>query len=412
VTGLSQKYGAVNSHVRISPSPDMLHATRIGAREADTLIGCDLVVAAGAEAIAALAPERSRATVCADVVPTSDFARDPDWTLDDRGISERLTGLLGDRVRFIDGLRLSRALLGDPLASNMMMLGAAWQAGQVPLPRSAIERAIELNGVAVRMNQEAFTWGRRFVVDPAAVERIASMAASPGVQVVRWLPGDRQSTQAILEHRSEHLRVHTGAELVGRYRALVERVQAAETRLGLGEKLSAAVADNYHRLLAVKDEWEVARLYAAPEFRQSLERQFEGDYRLRFHVGAWPFSRRDKETGKTLKAEVGPWLMQAFRLMSALRGLRGTWLDPFRNNAERRLDARLVQAYERDIDALLRGLDRGNLPIAAKIASLPGKIRGYGRVKEANADTATAERDRLLLEWQRAVDDAQTPLAA
>ena len=412
VTGLSQKYGAVNSHVRIAPSPGLLHATRIGARETDTLIGCDLVVAAGAEAIATLAPERSRATVCADVVPTSDFARDPDWTLDGRALAERLTGLLGDRVRLIDGLRLSRALLGDPIASNMMMLGAAWQAGQVPLPRSAIERAIELNGVAVRMNQDAFTWGRRLVVDAAAVERIASAAERPATQVVRWLPGSRPSTQSLLQHRSAHLQAHTGEALAARYRTLVERVRAEETRLGLGEKLSAAVADNYHRLLAVKDEWEVARLYAAPEFRESLEAQFEGDYRLRFHVGAWPFARRDKETGKTLKAEVGPWLLHAFRAMSALRRLRGTWLDPFRGNAERRLDASLVQAYERDIDALLRDLDKDRLALALRIASLPARIRGYGHVREAQADTANAERERLMLDWRHAVDGTRDPQAA
>ena len=412
VTGLSQKYGAVNSHVRISPSPDMLHATRIGARETDTLIGCDLVVAAGVEAIATLAPERSRATVCADVVPTSNFARDPDWALDGSALAERLTGLLGDRVRLIDGLRLSRALLGDPIASNMMILGAAWQAGQVPLPRSAIERAIDLNGVAVRMNQDAFTWGRRLVVDAAAVERIASATKTPGGDVVRWLPASRSSTQSILAHRCAHLQAHTGVALAARYLALVERVQAAETSLGLGEKLSAAVADNYHRLLAVKDEWEVARLYASPDFRRSVEAQFEGDYSLRFHIGAWPFSRRDKETGKVLKAEVGPWLMPAFRLASALRGLRGTWLDPFRNNAERTLDASLIQGYQRDIEALLRDLDKDNLPLAVRIASLPGKIRGYGRVREANAATAIAQRDVCMLEWQRSVDDRQPTLEA
>jgi indolepyruvate ferredoxin oxidoreductase len=410
VTGLSQKYGSVNSHVRIAPEPGMLHSTRIGAGETNTLIGCDLVVAAGNESLATLDPDVSRATVCADIVPTADFARNPDWNLDAAGLTGRLATLLGGKVQLIDGLRLSRALLGDPIASNMMMLGAAWQRGQIPLPLEAIDRAIELNGTAVKMNREAFTWGRRVAVDAEAVERIVSANDARSSQPIRFVPRQVKSTQAIVEHRSKNLVDHSGPSLALRYQGLVDRVRATEKSLGLDESLSRAVAHNYHRLLAVKDEWEVARLYSHPDFLDSLNREFEGDFKLHFHIGAWPFARRDSASGQMAKAELGPWLMRAFRLMSALRGLRGTWLDPFRNNRERRLDQTLVEEYERDIQTLTRDLDENTLALAVRIASLPEKIRGYGHVREKSADTTQLERVTLLQEWGRAVDSAAQPL--
>jgi len=395
--------------VRIAAAPGLLHATRIGAGEADTLIGCDLVVAAGNEAVATLDAQTSQATVCVDVVPTSDFARNPDWALDAASLRQRLATLLGDRLLVIDGLRLARALLGDAIASNMLLLGAAWQRGQIPLPLSAIERAIELNGTAVKMNLEAFAWGRRVVVDAAAVERLAASQAgsgpdrgqTPTTQPIHIVPRRAQTTQAIVEHRSPLLQAHTGPALVARYRRLVDAVRAAERRLGLDESLSRAVAHNHHRLLAVKDEWEVARLYSHPDFIESLRREFEGPFKLHFHVGAWPFARRDRASGQVVKGEAGPWLMRAFKAMAALRGLRGTWLDPFRNNDERRLDRALLEDYERDIEGILGDLDIETLPLALRIAALPERIRGYGHVREASAKAAEAERAGLMREWRQ-----------
>ena len=402
VTGLSQKYGSVNSHVRIAPAPGMLHSTRIGAGETDTLIGCDLVVAAGNESLNTLAGGRSRATVCVDVVPTSDFARNPDWALDADALEKRIVDTLGDAAQLIEGLRLARALLGDAIASNMLLLGAAWQRGQIPLQLAAIERAIELNGTAVEMNRAAFTWGRRIAVDRDAVDRLALEGGKSDVQAIRFVPRVRQTTHAIVEHRSKQLVEHTGFALALRYSTLVERVRAAEGRLGLDESLSRAVAHNYHRLLAIKDEWEVARLYAHPDFLASVKREFEGDFKLHFHLGAWPFAHRDAGTGHPVKAEVGPWLMPAFRLMAAWRGLRGTWLDPFRNNAERQLDRRLLADYELDVELLVRDLRRQNQAIAVRIASLPETIRGYGHVREKAAETALRQRSELMQEWQKA----------
>ncbi|SIR47200.1 indolepyruvate ferredoxin oxidoreductase family protein [Pseudacidovorax sp. RU35E] len=394
ITGLAQKYGAVNSHVHIAPRPEMLHATRIAAQAADTLIGCDLVVAAGDESISRLSPGRSRAVVCTDLVPTSDFARNPDWQLDADAMSARLRSVLGEQALLLDGQRLANALMGDPIAANMFMLGAAWQLGQIPLARAAIERAIELNGVAIPMNQQAFLWGRRAAHDLAAVQAIVGRAQPS--QVISFMPRTLRSVQQIIEHRSGHLLAHTGPALAARYRGLVARVAAAESRLGRGEALTRAVAHNYHRLLAVKDEWEVARLYAHPDFEAALAREFEGDYTLRFHVGAWPFAKTDPSTGKAIKAEAGPWLLTAFRWMARLKGLRGTWLDPFRHSAERTLDRRLLAQYEADIEALLANLSAESQPIAAKLAALPAQIRGYGHVREAQAAKAAVVRDTLL----------------
>lgn len=404
VTGLSQKYGAVHSHVRIAAAPGLLHATRIGHQEADTMIGCDLIVAAGDESLSRLNARTSRAVVCTDVIPTAEFARNPEWHADAQGLSARIQSLLGERALMLEGQRLAAALLGDPVAANMLMLGAAWQRGQIPLRRQSIERAIELNGVAVPLNMAAFLWGRRAAHDLACVEQWVRERAT--VQVVSILPRIKRSADEIVRHRSEHLHAHTGPTLARRYQAFIERVRAAEARVG-GEALTKAVAHNYHRLLASKDEYEVARLYSQPEFLAALAEEFEGDFKLHFHLGAWPFAKTDAR-GKVTKAELGPWTLQVLRVLARLRGIRGTWLDPFRNNAERRLDQSLLKQYEADIDRLLPVLSAANIGIATKIASLPEGVRGYGHVKEAQARTAAAKRDALWAELGAALRPVAT----
>ncbi|MBL8487807.1 MAG: indolepyruvate ferredoxin oxidoreductase family protein, partial [Rhodocyclaceae bacterium] len=183
--------------------------------------------------------------------------------------------------------------------------------------------------------------------------------------------------------------------LAERYRALVGRVAAACADRGLGERLPRAVADSHFRLLAVKDEWEVARLFASPDFERELAATFQPGFRLRFHLGAWPFGSTDPVTGRPVKGEAGPWVMTAFRLMARFRRLRGTWLDPFRNNDERRLARRLLADYEADVAAILKHLSAGTLEAAVKLAALPEKVRGYGHVKAAAAEAAAKEREEL-----------------
>jgi len=399
VTGLAQKYGAVNSHVRIAPRPELLHATRIGAGEADTLIGCDLIVAAGDESMSKLRAGSSRGVVCTDLIPTADFARNPDWQIDAPALIGRLQSVLGEQGLLLEGQRLAKALMGDPIAANMFMLGAAWQRGQIPLTLAAIDRAIELNGVAVAMNRQAFLWGRRAAHDLAAVEAIAQPAEGATAQVIPFVPRKTQTLDELIEHRAAHLVAHTGNALAQRYRALVQRVRDAEARLGASDTLTRAVAHHYHRLLAVKDEWEVARLYSHPDFAAALRREFEDGGTLNFHFGAWPFGTVDAKTGKPVKAQAGPWVMTAFRWMARFKGLRGSVLDPFRDNAERRLERALLADYEADIEALLQGVTAQNLPLAARLAAWPEAARGYGHVKAAGAEKARASRRALQAEW-------------
>jgi indolepyruvate ferredoxin oxidoreductase len=400
VTGLAQKYGAVLSHVKIAPDPSMLHATRVAAGEADALIGCDLIVSAGDETFSKLKPVGSGGVVCTDMVPTSEFPKNPDWNPDTDALAARLAAVFGERGLALEALRLSTALMGDSITANMFMLGAAWQKGLVPLTLAAIDRAIELNGVAIEQNRRAFLWGRRAAHDPAAVERIAA-GASPTAQVIRFDPRKPSTLAEMLAHRIAHLTQYQDAAYARRYAAAVERVKQAEAALGRGDALAKAVARYLFKLMAHKDEWEVARLYARPEFREELERAFEGDLKLRFHVAGGPFGKRDAATGKLVKREVGPWLMTAFRLMAPLRRLRGGVLDPFRNSGERRLARELLATYEADLERVLAGLSAGNHAVAVQLMSLPERIRGYGHVRERHAQAVAAERETLLAQWQR-----------
>ena len=398
VTGLAQKYGAVLSHVKLAPDAALLHATRVATGEADALIGCDLIVSAGDETVSKLRADTSGGVVCTDMVPTSEFSRNPDWNPDADALAAKLDGLFGRRGLALEALRLSTALMGDSITANMMMLGAAWQRGLVPLTLAAIDRAIELNGVAIEQNRRAFLWGRRAAHDLPAVERIAA-GSTPTAQVIRFDPRTPATLAEILADRIERLTQYQDAAYARRYAAAVERVKQAESGLGAGDALAKAVAKYLYKLMAHKDEWEVARLYARPEFRQELERAFEGDLTLRFHVAGGPFGRRDPATGKLVKREVGPWLMTAFRLMAPLRRLRGTALDPFRGSEERRLARELLATYEADLDRIVEGLDAGRLPVAVKLASLPERVRGYGHVRERHAQAVAKEREALLAQW-------------
>jgi len=395
--GMAQKYGAVLSHLAFADSGAALTAPRIGQGEVDTLLGCDLIVASGNEPVATLAAGRSHAVVCADVIATAEFARNTDWSADPQRLIERLRRAAGaDAVHAVDGQRLAVALLGDAIASNMLMVGAAWQLGRLPLSLAAIERAIELNGVAVEMNRRAFQWGRCIAFDAARVENL--LAGAQVVQLHRNPP--ELSLEQLLAQRTQWLIAYEGKNtLAQRYTALVEQVRRADPAPGGKHALTRAVAQGYFHLLAVKDEWEVARLYASAAFRAELDATFAGDYKLHFHVGAWPLARRKNAAGQPVKVETGPWLMSAFRVMARLRRLRGTWLDPFRNSDERRLDRELLARYAEDVANLIAHTDSANYAVAVALAALPLRIRGYGHVRAAQAASAMQERERLLHEF-------------
>jgi indolepyruvate ferredoxin oxidoreductase len=393
VTGLAQKYGAVHSHVKIAPDAAMLHATRIADGEADTLIGCDLIVSAGAETLGRLRPGRSGGVLCTDMVPTAEFARNPDWNADASALAGRVAAALGERQRLFDAQAMARILMGDAIAANMILLGAAWQLGLVPVSAVALDRAIELNGVAVDFNRHAFLWGRRAAHDPQRVRALVD--AHTPAQVIRFDPQRVERLDELLADREQRLRDYGGRALAKRYRRRVEAVRDAEAAAGLGEKLACTVARYLYKLMAAKDEWEVMRLFASPAFREELEATFEGEWKPHFHLAGGPFGKRD-DSGKLAKREVGPWVWPLMRLGAKLRFLRGSFLDPFRNSAERALHQRLLVEYEADLDLILAKLDAATHADALALAALPERIRGYGHVREAHVERVAPRRAELI----------------
>jgi indolepyruvate ferredoxin oxidoreductase len=394
VTGLAQKYGAVMSHLRVARDPALLQSTRLAAREADLVVGCDLVVTAGAETLSKMDARRTKAVVNTELTPTSDFTRNPDWHLDERDLQDRVRGA-ANGADCVAVTRIATRLMGDAIAVNMFMVGYAWQKGWLPVTRDAIERAIALNDVAVAFNQACFAWGRRYAHDPASVERLLQPA-----EVVALPAAPLRDLGEILAHRGGLLTEYQDAAYAERHRALVERVARREREVRGDGRLAVAVARSYFKLLAHKDEYEVARLYASPEFRAELARTFEGDLRLRFHLGAGPFARTDPATGQPLKTEVGGWVMAGFRILARLKRLRGTWLDPFRRTPERRLATHLVAEYEADVERLVRELDPARHDLAVAIAGWPESVRGYAHVRAESAAKTQQDKTQLWKQWE------------
>ena len=378
MTGMSQKNGAVSSHVRLAAAPEQIRAQRVATGEADLILGCDLLTSGGQDAISKMRPGRTHAVINNHEQPTGEFAQDPDWNFPAAEIHGLIEEAAGGSVDFIAATRLATALMGDAIATNLFMLGYAWQKGRIPLAEAAILRAIELNGVAVSSNQQAFRWGRHAAADIEAVTKIALPAqALP-------LP---QNLDNLVERRKTYLTAYQNRTYAQAYAAVVDRVRAREAALGGGTRLSRAVARNLFKLMAVKDEYEVARLYADDEFRRKLSETFEGEIRLAFNLAPPLFAKRDAD-GRPLKSEYGAWMLPVFSLLSRLRGLRGTMLDPFGRSAERRRERALIRDYRERIERLLARLTRDNLDLAVAIAAVPEHIRGFGHVKQASFELA------------------------
>jgi len=392
MTGLAQKNGAVMSHVRISNRPEDLHAVRIAAGETDCVIGCDMVVAAGAEAQSKMQAGRTRIVINSAQVPTAAFTRDPDWQFPGADMQSELKVAAGaGNADFVDATGLATALMGDAIATNPFMLGFAYQRGLIPVSAAAIERAIELNGVAVEANKKAFVWGRRAAHDLARVEQLATPA-----EVIPISQHLSRSLDELIARRVEFLTDYQDAKYAARYRVLIDRVRQVEIDRGLGTKLTEAVARYAFKLMAYKDEYEVARLYTRPEFTQRLQATFEGDYKLKFHLAPPILAKADPVTGVPRKREFGPWMMPAFKLLARLRGLRGTALDVFGRTKERQMERQLITDYAQTVDELLARLGRDNHAVAVAIASIPEEIRGYGHIKLRTLKTAKANEADLL----------------
>lgn len=396
--GLAQKFGPVVTHVRIAAKQDDIYAVRIAAGETDLLLGCDLIVAAGDDSLTRLNDRISHAVINSHESATAEFTRNPDAQVPGKAMREALMDAVGaEKTHFIDATYLATRLLGDSIATNLFLLGFAYQQGLLPLSAEAIEKAISINGVAAELNQQAFRWGRRAVLEREAVEKLAR----PAERVEPLC----QTLEQIVGWRMDFLTKYQSAAYAKRYRAVVERVRAVDTADDLA--LSKAVARYYFKLLAYKDEYEVARLYSEPEFRQQLEAQFEGDYTLQFHLAPAWLAKRDSTTGEPRKRELGPWVLSAFGVLAKLKFLRGTPLDVFGYGHDRRVERELISEYERNLDQLLAQLKPSNYRTAVAIAALPEQIRGYGPVKERSIAKAR-QQEKLLKEQLNRGDEVQT----
>ena len=288
---------------------------------------------------------------------------------------------------FLDATRVATALLGDSIACNLFLLGFAWQRGLVPVSAAALEEAIALNGVAVDFNKRAFLWGRRYAEQP---ETVLSLLASEEREPVPT------TLDEVIEDRCRRLSDYQDANYAASYRNYVASVRRADSRAGDADSLTLAVARNLYKLMAYKDEYEVARLYTDGSFQRQLEAQFEGDFELRFNLAPPLFSKRDSNTGQLIKQEFGPWMMRAFGGLAKLRFLRGTALDIFGRTAERRRERADIDDYRQLVDSLLPKLTEQNYPVALQLAKLAGKLRGYGHVKDRNRELLALQRAELL----------------
>ncbi|HEY8068937.1 MAG TPA: indolepyruvate ferredoxin oxidoreductase family protein [Burkholderiales bacterium] len=398
MSGLAQKYGAVMSHVKIAASPDQVHVARLGTGDARLVLGCDLVVTASGDALDKMHAQKTHALVNGTTSPTAEFVKNPNWQLPGSDLTHDIREACGGKnADFVPAAQLATALMGDSIATNMFMLGYAWQKGWVPLGRGAIERAIELNGVSVAFNQQSFVWGRRAAVDIERVRRIAAPAA-----VIPIEQHFSRNLEELVERRAQFLTGYQDAAYANRYRSLVEKTRKAESAKAGSTKLAEAVARYYAKLLAYKDEYEVARLYTDGAFRKKIDAMFEGDYKLVYHLAPPLLAKPDPRTGEPRKLQFGSWVLPLFGILARLKGLRGTAFDIFGRTGERRMERALIAEYEATVETLLQGLTRDNHALATEIASLPETVRGYGHVKAKSAAAARAKREELLARYRAA----------
>ncbi|MEO5699074.1 MAG: indolepyruvate ferredoxin oxidoreductase family protein, partial [Casimicrobiaceae bacterium] len=396
MTGLAQKNGAVVSHVRIADRPDALHATRIAAGDAKLVLACDIVTGVGQEQLAKMRKGFTKALVNTALVMPAGFTRDPDMAFPLGSMEREIENTVAPHdAEFLDATKLATGLMGDSIATNLFMVGFAYQRGLLPVTSAAILRAIELNGTAIESNKQSFQWGRLAAIDPARVIAAAISADKPDSQRLS------ESVDEVIARRAAFLVDYQDAAYARRYTDLVARVRATEDSRASGKTaLTEAVARAYFKLLAIKDEYEVARLYAETDFVDQVARRFEGDYRLVFHLAPPLTTKADGGFGEPRKKEFGPWMMKAFRVLAKLRRVRGTALDVFGRTAERRMERALIGEYESLVDEILRGVSARNHDVAVELASLPERMRGYGHVKARNVEALKTEQVELLARFR------------
>ncbi|MDP1954019.1 MAG: indolepyruvate ferredoxin oxidoreductase family protein [Polaromonas sp.] len=398
--GLAQKGGATWSHVLIGATQDDIRTTRVGMAGADLIIGCDPIVAAGKETVLRMREGRTHVALNSYSTPTAAFVHNANWQNPADACAAEIVKAVGvDSVGAFNADAASTKLMGDSIYTNPMMLGYAWQKGWIPLEYASLMRAIELNAVAVDNNKTAFEWGRRAAHDPASVERLLGSA-----QVIA-MPAPRQGLPELVARRVAFLTDYQNAAYAKRYETFVGRVQQAEAALGKTQ-LTQAVARYLFKLMAYKDEYEVARLHTDRGFNEKLGAMFEGDFKLNYHL-APPMIAKTNDKGELQKQKFGPWMLAAFRVLARLKGLRGTALDPFGRTEERRMERALITQYQASIEELLQTLDADNHAAAVEVARIPELIRGYGHVKARHVEQAQQQWSEALTAFRQPVSAVQ-----
>ena len=401
--GLAQKGGSTWSHIQIANSPDAIYTTKVDTAKADLIIGCDPIVAATKTTLAAMQQGRTFVALNTHNTPTAAFVHNPNWQFPEASCEAAILAAVGQEgVGMFDAEHIATQALGDSIYTNPLILGYAWQKGRVPLSLAALMRAMELNGVQVDNNKAAFEWGRQCA---ANLQQVQSMfAAQQVIQLVK-----KPSLEELVAKRVAFLTDYQDAAYAADYQAFVNKVHAAEARLGTSTRMSQAVARYLFKLMAYKDEYEVARLHTSQEFTDKIANMFEGDYKIVHHL-APPLTAAKNDKGELVKKAYGPWMRKAFGLMASMKGLRGGALDIFGRTEERKMERALIQEYRACIEELLRGLNADNLTLAVEIASIPEDIRGYGHVKERHLVSARAKWQALLQRWRN--PQAVAPSAA
>jgi indolepyruvate ferredoxin oxidoreductase len=390
--GLAQKGGATWSHIQIANRQDAIFTTKVDTAKADLVIACDGVVGASKYTLAVMQQGRTYVALNTHGTPTAAFVRNADWQFPGGNCENAIKSSVGDDlVGAFDAEQVAVELIGDSIYTNPLMLGYAWQQGRVPLTHAALLRAIELNGVQVENNKAAFEWGRHCAHDLASVQTLFNAA-----QVIQFVK--KPTLDEMIARRVDFLTGYQNAAYAAQYKGFVEEVRAAETRLA-STRLSEAVARYLFKLMAYKDEYEVARLHTDPAFTSRIASMFEGDYKLVHHL-APPAIARKNEKGELQKQPFGPWMRSALTVLARLKGLRGTALDPFGRSEERRTERALIGEYRTTIDELLTTLSAERLALAVEIARLPEDIRGYGHVKARHLAAARTQWQGLMAQWR------------
>ena len=388
MSGLAQKGGAVLSHVRLSKNTADVTCSRIVTGTADLLIGADEVVAIAKETITLCDSSRTAGIINTHLIPIADFIQNRDFDFQRGKVNLVLENALRKDSAFLDFTKAAEALLGDTIATNMMMMGYAYQRGLLPVSAASIEQAIELNAVSIKMNTEAFRLGRLAAADPA---RLAAMTTD---EVDHPKTLDEMSLDEVIVHRTQFLTNYQNAAYAARYRELVDQVRKVTDSGGYGEALPRAVAIYYAKLLAYKDEYEVGRLYTDGSFEKYIRDQFKGDFKLTYNLAPPMLSSVDA-SGRPRKRPFGPWMLSLFRMLAKFRFLRGTLFDPFGYSADRKLERNLITGYEQDVATAIKLLSPATFDIAIELLSLPGQIRGYGPVKEKSIADAKPRYEQL-----------------